>query len=100
MLNLFVMIVKYKAPIEQIDSALQSHREYLKEHYKTGVLLASGTQNPRTGGVIIGKFLDKKAAVLFSENDPFVKQNLVEYHIIEFSPILHNEILSDFLGSS
>lgn len=95
--NLFVLLVTYTASIEEIDAALLSHRSFLQEGYDKGFLLASGPRFPRDGGVIIGKFADKNAAVAFSNQDPFVKHNLARYDIIEFAPVLHNELISAFV---
>lgn len=100
MKNLFVMMVTYTAPIEKIDETLDEHRTYLKKGYENGFLVASGSQNPRIGGVIIGKFAHKDEALSFSQKDPFVLKGLASYAITEFQPILHCEALKGFLAES
>lgn len=97
MKNLFVLLVQYTAPLEDIEANLAAHRNYLQAGYDKGFLLASGPRTPREGGVIIGKFDDKAAAENFSKNDPFVRQNLARYEILEFTPVLHNALLAPFL---
>lgn len=97
MKNLFVLLVQYTAPLEDIEANLAAHRSYLQAGYDKGFLLASGPRTPREGGVIIGKFDDKVAAENFSKNDPFVRQNLARYEILEFTPVLHNALLAPFL---
>ncbi|RAX59244.1 GTP cyclohydrolase [Helicobacter monodelphidis] len=98
MKSLFVLRVTYTAPIEVIDKILSEHRLYLKKGYEAGFLLASGSQIPRTGGVIIGQFKDKQAAIAFSEADPFVQNNVATYEFIEFTPILHNTCIQGFVN--
>lgn len=98
MKNLFVILVKYEASLDKIEAILAQHREFLKQGYDKGFLLASGPQNPREGGIIIGKFNSKSQAESFTHNDPFYKQNIASYKIIEFSPVLHSEILQSFLN--
>ncbi|MDE5817050.1 MAG: YciI family protein [Helicobacter sp.] len=97
MSNLFVLLIQYTAPLERIDSVLAQHRGFLQTGYDKGFLLASGPRTPREGGVIIGKFADRAAAESFSKQDPFVQQNLVRYEILEFTPVLHNALLTSFL---
>ena len=99
MKNLFVMLLKYEKDFAIIEQNLSEHREYLKKGYQKGILLASGPQNPKVGGLIIGKFNNKEEALDFSKQDPFSLKGLVSYEIIEFNPILHQDFLKDFLES-
>lgn len=58
---MFIAILTYKKPLGEVDIYLQSHRDYLAEHYTAGDSIASGTQNPRIGGVIMIKATDREA---------------------------------------
>ena len=55
---MFIAILTYKKPLEEVDRFLQAHRDYLTEHYTAGDFITSGPQTPRVGGVImmIGTF--------------------------------------------
>ncbi len=97
MANLFIINVIYTADMDKIESILSNHREYLKNGYDSGFLLASGPQNPRVGGMIIGKFDTLESAKKFTQKDPFYLNNVARYEIIEFSPILFNRELTNFL---
>ncbi|RDU71680.1 GTP cyclohydrolase [Helicobacter aurati] len=97
-MKLFVCIVHYTKPLEKVEEILPLHRAYLQECYNKGFLLASGPRNPRTGGIIIGKFKDKQEAILFSKNDPFCQKDTAEYEIIEFEAVLHSKHLNEFLA--
>ena len=48
---MFIVLLKYAAPLEQIDYALPDHRAWVEKQYERGLFLASGRQVPRTGGV-------------------------------------------------
>lgn len=98
MKQLFVINVTYKANIEIIEQNLEEHRAYLRSGYERGVLIASGPQNPKIGGIIIGIFNNITEAREFSNNDPFVLKKIAESSITEFNPILHcNEIKDKLL---
>ncbi|WP_295698446.1 YciI family protein [uncultured Helicobacter sp.] len=95
--QLFVCLVHYTQPFEEILKRLDEHRTYLKMGYEKGFLLASGPRIPKDGGIIIGKFASKDEAITFSQNDPFTRHNLAQYEILTFEVVLHAEILKDFL---
>lgn len=97
MKNLFVILITYTKPMEEINEILPSHRAFLKKGYESGHLLASGPQNPKTGGIVIGKFDSKESTEVFFKYDPYAQNNVATYQILEFNPVLHSEILDDFL---
>ena len=97
MKNLFVILVSYTKPLEVIESILQEHRAFLKKGYESGNLLASGPQSPKIGGIVIGKFDSKESAETFFKYDPYAKNNAATYQILEFTPVLHRELLEKFL---
>lgn len=83
---MFIVLVSYQKTIEDIDKHLEAHRAFLKEHYAAGDFLASGPQNPRTGGVIFAKSNSKEALLEILERDPFKIHNIATYKVIEFLP--------------
>lgn len=98
MSHLFVCLVHYTKPLEEVSKKVEQHRTYLKKGYECGVLLASGPRIPKDGGIIIGKFSSKDEALRFSESDPYVLHNVARYEIFEFEPLLHSDILKDYVG--
>lgn len=95
---MFIVILTYKKPLEEVDRFLQAHREYLAEHYAAGDFIASGPQNPRIGGVILMKADNRAAVDTIISQDPFNINGIVDYQIVEFSPTMFCEPnLSDIL---
>jgi uncharacterized protein YciI len=84
--SLFVVLVKYIKPIDQVDAALKEHRAFLNKHYDARRLVCSGRQVPRVGGVILLEVDSRKDAEAIIQEDPFYIQKLAEYEIIEFVP--------------
>ena len=80
---MFVLVIKYEKSIEEVDAVLAEHRAYLQQKYESGHMIASGSQVPRTGGLIICN-----AASL--ANDPFYKKGIASYNVIEFNPVLNS----------
>lgn len=79
------MILDYLADLTEIDAALADHATWLDENYRSGLFLASGRREPRTGGVILAAGLreDLENAVAA---DPFAQRRLARHTVIEFHP--------------
>ncbi len=83
---MYVVLLNYTAPIEEIDLALPDHVEWLTKQYEHGHFLASGRRNPRIGGVIISRPMSRGKLDAILASDPFSVQHLARYEVIEFSP--------------
>lgn len=83
---MFIVILTYKKPLEEVDRFLQVHRDYLAEHYAAGDFIASGPQNPRIGGVIMMKADNRVAVNTIIAQDPFNINGIADYQIVEFTP--------------
>jgi len=83
---MFVFILRYVKPLEELDKALAAHREYLNKYIKLRKFICSGRQNPRIGGVILCKAGSRDEANEIIKEDPFYFEKLAEYEIIEFVP--------------
>ncbi|QGY38816.1 GTP cyclohydrolase [Pseudodesulfovibrio cashew] len=88
---MFIILVNYLKPIEDVERALEAHREFLAKHYAAGNLLLSGPQNPRTGGVIMARAARREAVERLVSQDPFFKEGIAEYEIMEFLPTMTAE---------
>ncbi len=84
---MFVILLKYLKPIEVVDQWVVAHRAFLDTYYKSGDLLCSGPQNPRTGGVLLARTATREKLEEILALDPFHKEGVAEYQIIEFNPI-------------
>lgn len=95
---MFIAILTYKKPLEEVDCFLQAHRDYLAEHYAAGDFIASGPQNPRIGGVIMMKTDNRADVDAIISQDPFNINEIADYQIVEFkSTMFCDAVLSNFL---
>ena len=95
---MFIAILTYKKPLEEVDRFLQAHRDYLAEHYAAGDFIASGPQTPRIGGVIMIKTDNREAVVSIIVQDPFNINGIADYQIVEFTPTMFlNDNLKNIL---
>jgi uncharacterized protein YciI len=94
---MFVILSTYLKGIEEVDQFLLSHRNFLQEGYEKNYFIASGPQNPRTGGVILSQLQDKKTLLEFLAHDPFQIHGIAHYEVIEFSPVKYHESFKEFI---
>lgn len=88
---MFIAILTYKKPLEEVDYFLQAHRDYLAEHYAAGDFIASGPQNPRIGGVIMLKADNRATVDTIISKDPFNINGIADYQIVEFTSTMFCE---------
>lgn len=94
----FVILLQYTKPLEEIDKYLQEHRAYLDKGYSSQMLLASGPQNPRSGGIILARANTLEEIKTFCNSDPFFVNNCAEYTIIEFIPVKYQKHFQEWFA--
>ena len=95
---MFVVKLTYRRPIEEVESHLAEHVEFLNAQYDAGVFIASGRRVPRTGGVILANGVEKAELEKILELDPFKREQIAEYEVIEFVPTKMKAGLEAFIA--
>lgn len=88
---MFIFSLTYVKPLSEVERLLPAHIQFLDEHYKKHLFMCSGRKIPRTGGVILCNCADMVEAKAIMEKDPFYKEGIVQYDIIEFVPSKSSE---------
>ena len=88
---MFIFSLTYVKPLSDVERLLPTHIEFLDEHYKKHLFICSGRKVPRTGGIILCNCTDMAEAKPIMEKDPFYKEGIAQYEIIEFVPSKSSE---------
>lgn len=91
---MFLILLSYTKPLEQVDRLLAEHRKFLERQYAEGVFLLSGRREPRTGGVILARAETQIEIESILKEDPFHRESVAEYSVIEFVPTMAAEDLA------
>lgn len=83
---MFIVLLSYVQPLAVVEAHLHEHRAFLDRHYAAGHFVASGAQVPRTGGVILVRGLSRLQLDAVLAEDPFHREQLAQYQVIEFAP--------------
>lgn len=94
---MFIFNLTYIKPLTVVERVLPAHIAYLDEHYADQSFLCSGPKEPRTGGVILCNCPSREEAEEIMRQDPFYKEDIARYEIIEFTPSKSAEVLSKIL---
>ena len=92
---MFVILLNYEKPLTEVDRFVAEHRAYLERHYEAGHFLLSGRQEPRTGGVILAQASTRAEVEQIVQGDPFHREGIASYQIIEFLPSMAAQALAD-----
>jgi uncharacterized protein YciI len=83
---MFIILVSYVKPLDEIDRLLPDHRTFLEEAYQAGYFVLSGPQVPRTGGVILARAANRAVIEQLLQHDPLHIAGAATYNVIEVEP--------------
>lgn len=83
----FVIEIQYTIPLEKLEEIVPAHRAFLDSGYRSGLLLCSGPQNPRVGGLVVARAESREAIEAFFAHDPYQLQGVATYRFVEFEPV-------------
>ncbi len=83
---MFIFNLTYMKPISQVE-------QFLPEH----VFVCSGRKIPRTGGIILCNCSSKEESEAIMKKDPFYREKIAKYEIIEFVPSKWSDLIQPCL---
>jgi uncharacterized protein YciI len=85
---MFLILLNYLKPLDEIDRLIPAHRQFLQRHYASGHFLLSGRKDPRTGGVILARTMERSELDAILVQDPFSIDNAADYTIVAIVPTM------------
>ncbi|HUX80002.1 MAG TPA: GrpB family protein [Alphaproteobacteria bacterium] len=83
---MFLALLRYKVPREELDAHLPAHTAFLEEGYAKNDFIVSGRMMNDKGGVILSPITRRGEFEQLLKNDPFMVHDLADYEIISFDP--------------
>jgi uncharacterized protein YciI len=97
---MYIIELTYLKPLTEADKYLEEHKAYLNKYYGLKKFLLSGRKDPRTGGIIFTNAKSGEEIRDIISEDPFHKNGVAEYNIIEFFPSMAHEDLRFLLQTT
>ena len=95
---MFLVLLKYVKPLEEIDVLLADHIKFLDYQYEQAKFIFSGRRNPRVGGAILVNVDLEQELWAILKADPFYNNNVAEYDVIEFTPTKYDSKFACFIN--
>ena len=93
---MYIVSLSYTRPVEEVEALLEGHVAWLDRYFASGEFLFAGRKDPRTGGVIIAKDIDREALDKIVAEDPFVA--VANYEITKVNVTRANDALQTLVG--
>lgn len=95
---MFIVSLSYKKEIAEVEKFIEAHIQFLDKHYADKKFIFSGRKNPRTGGIILVRNVDKNELMEMIKHDPFYQNEIADYDITEVIPTKYDEGFACFIG--
>lgn len=76
---MYIVFLNYTRPLEEVEAVLDAHIAWLNKYFDSGVFISAGRKDPRTGGAIIVKDIDRDRLNTILDEDPF--QAVADYEV-------------------
>lgn len=95
---MFLVLLQYVQPFEKVEEFLNEHILFLEMYYKQSKFIFSGRRNPRVGGLILANVRDEVELMNIINQDPFLRNGIAKYEIINFTPTKYDPRFSCFVN--
>jgi uncharacterized protein YciI len=96
--TLYLILLTYVRPAEEVAAHLEEHRAYLRRAYAEGRFIVSGPRVPADGGVILARAASEDDVRAIIRADPFHQRGIAEYQIIAFDALWSAPEFAPFLA--
>lgn len=69
---MYIVSLSYVRPMEEVEALLAPHIQWLDRYFAAEVFIAAGRKDPRTGGIVLVKDIERSRLDAILAEDPFV----------------------------
>jgi len=94
---MFIISLSYKKDISEVEKYIEAHVQFLDKYYSEEKFIFSGRKNPRTGGIILVRNVNRDSLQEIIKQDPFYQNEIADYEITEVIPTKYDEDFKIFI---
>jgi uncharacterized protein YciI len=94
---MFIISLSYKKDINEVERFIEAHVQFLDKYYAAKKFIFSGRKNPRSGGIILVRNVDKETLTDMIKEDPFYQNDIADYDITEVIPTKYDQDFASFV---
>ena len=93
---MYIVYLNYVRPLEEVEAVLDPHVAWLNKYFDAGVFITAGRKDPRTGGVLMVKDIERERLNTILAEDPF--QAVAEYEVTKVNVTRSAEEFQSLVG--
>lgn len=94
---MFIILLSYKKEVSEVEKFIDFHIQFLDKYYADRKFIFSGRKNPRTGGIILVRNVDRNELMEIIKQDPFFQNEIADYDITEVIPTKFDKDFACFI---
>jgi uncharacterized protein YciI len=83
---MYIILIHHRQSDTSINFHKERHKQFIKKQIEEGNFITAGNRNPKTGEVILSSFNDLETLQMILYQDPYYRNRIGQYEIIEFTP--------------
>ncbi len=97
---MYILFINPTRSPEELAPVFPAHSEFLERHCKAGTFILTGGLTARPAGVVLANVNTVEELHAMLAEDPFVREQVAEYEVIEFKPSRYHESLASLITPS
>ncbi len=95
---MYILFINPTKSPEELKSVFPAHREFLDSYCRAGKFILTGGLTSRPAGVVLANVGSGDELQAMLAEDPFVREQVAEYEVIEFKPSWYHENLASLIA--
>src|SRR5215472_9933048 len=92
--RMYILFINPTRSPQELAPVFPAHSEFLDRYYKAGKFILTGGLTARPAGVVLAIVNSDDELKAILAEDPFVRERVAEYEVIEFKPSKYHESLT------
>lgn len=93
---MYIVTLSYTRPMEEVEAVLDAHIAWLDNYFDANVFITAGRKDPRTGGVIVVRDIDRARLDTILAEDAF--QAVAEYEVTKVNVTRASDEFAGLVG--
>ena len=93
---MYVVFLNYIRPVEEVEALLAGHIDWLNRYFDADIFIAAGRKDPRTGGMLLVRDIERERLEAILAEDPFVA--VAQYEVTKVNVTRAAEAFSGLTG--
>jgi uncharacterized protein YciI len=97
---MYILFINPTKSPQALAPVFPAHSEFLERYCKAGKFILTGGLTARPAGMVLANVNSGDELKAMLEEDPFVREQVAEYEVIEFKPSRYHESLASLIALS